>query len=70
MSPHSSVLKYPTGGAGGVKPPAADGLDQHSRRLFLRNPSVLIFVLALVAFTVLITVARRCASASSLWRWI
>ncbi len=55
MTTHSSVQKYPTGGAGGVKPPASFG----SRSFFARNPSVLIFLLALAAFTIIVTFASE-----------
>ena len=68
MSSPSSVPKYPTGGRpsgppsvqgpmgdGGVKPPAAN-----ARRSFIaRNPSVLIFLLALAAFTIIVTIASE-----------
>ncbi len=56
MAPHSSVQKYPTGGAGGVKPPAADG---RPKAFFARNPSALIFIACLAVFTLLVTVASE-----------
>ncbi len=55
MTTPSSVQKYPTGGAGGVKPPAANA----SRSFLARNPSVLIFLLALAAFTIIVTIASE-----------
>ena len=56
MSAASSVPKYPTGGAGGVKPPASDG---RPGGVLARNPSVLIFIACLALFTIIVTIASE-----------
>ncbi|MBA3908536.1 MAG: urea ABC transporter permease subunit UrtC [Rhodobacter sp.] len=55
MATTSSVPKYPTGGAGGVKPPASYG----NRSFFARNPSALIFIACLAVFTLVVTLASE-----------
>ena len=56
MPAASSVHKHPTGGAGGVKPPASVG---RPGRVLARNPPVLIFIACLALFTIIVTIASE-----------